>query len=215
MAMDLLYEFINSTIIYFELIALFIALVVTNKTRQLNHILVCVYLIVTFVTELAGRIPTDNNVWIYNIYETTVVILLCVFYFINIRSKTARWGVAVLSLICATLWINEFTSNNWSISLFFATTFGFTSLVIGLLAVFYIANIALKGQKGHSQFVFWVSIGFIIYYLCNLPYTVLANSLDKIEGGRVLRFIQPVSSIIMYSLISLGYLWKRRISLYT
>lgn len=203
------YEFVNGFMHVTEAAALIIAAWNWYFSQKASHLIILFYLLLVCIVEIYGSIPSDNNIIGYNIFESIHVLIIYTLYFNIFKQGYIRSIIAILfvAFLCTLCW--ELNSQAWSLDLFLSTTFGLTSLSAGLLAIYYITYTILQGQTEKSTFTFWVSIGFVIYYFCNLPYTVLSNILENLDGGRMLRFVQPLSGIALYTSISLGYLWKK------
>ncbi len=59
--------------------------------------------------------------------------------------------------------------------------------------------------------MYWLSIGLLVYHLCNLPITVLVNNLTEYGDSDILWAIQSSASLLMYFCFIIGFIlskWK-------
>jgi len=196
---------------YFVTIAFIISLLFYNKFKNTKYVYFTYFLVFTFIIELLGYIYAKvlliNTNPIYNTY----IILTCLFYilfykslFKNKTNKKIMNAFVIIYLlftifdfvILKSHFINDFLSNN----------FVFGPILIALILILFLIEIINNEAvifNIKKTFIFWVSVGALLFYIGVIP-IIITSELLNFDG--LYDNILSGLNFIMYGSFSLGYI---------
>ena len=177
-----------------------------NRANKFFFILIGITLLSEIIASYFRdkKILTGNLIQ-YHIFHIIEYILICYGYFIEVKSKYIFWGIplGVLLSIFLSIFIQPITSFN---SYFVNTElFIFTLLSVWTL----LKLLQIKTELSFISFpIFWVSIGWILYTVCNVFFFGTNNtyfqkgSIFETIFFRLLYF----SNYLLYLAFTVGFL---------
>lgn len=201
--------FLNQSIVYIIGITFIIGLIFSKKYWNRPSVLILVYLGIVFGIEVIC-ITVLNNQWLYNIQSASEFIIVAIIFYRSVDEVISRkivLSLFVLGMVC--LIANAiFISSIWT---YLTYGFGFASVAISFMCFVYLFEMAKTEEIIYQSRVllYWLSIGLLVYHLCNLPITVLINNLPKIGNVDVLLTIQSVSGLVMYFCFISGFILSK------
>jgi len=202
---------LNSSIIYVIGFTFLIGLVFSKKYWNTPPGYILIYLGLLLLVEYYGGI-IENNHWMYNIQSFSEFLIVSLIFYYSVHAKTAKSIIIVLSGICSTAILIELLLITKTYNSYLSYAFGLVSFAIPLMCFVYLFELA-NSEKILNQnrvLLYWMSIGLMVYHLCNLPTTILINDIFNIGHYNVLYSIQSLSSITMYSCFIIGFIWSHR-----
>ncbi|MEM9549053.1 MAG: hypothetical protein AAGA77_23905, partial [Bacteroidota bacterium] len=202
---------LNSSVIYVIGFTVLIGLIFSKKYWGTPPGYILIYLVLLLLVEYYGGIISNNH-WMYNIQSFAEFLIVSLIFYYSVQSKTSKNIIIVLAGICFTaIWI-ELLLITKTYNMYLSYGFGLVSFAIPLMCLVYLFQLA-NSEKILNQnrvLLYWMSIGLMIYHLCNLPTTVLINDIFNTQEYNVLYSIQSLSSFMMYSCFIIGFIWSQR-----
>ncbi len=170
--------------------------------------------VIAFMVEITGVIMRQNhypNVWLFNIYlPIDFILLLGAAHFSFQNGNLTIYLKTTLVLLCI-IWISEIVVK--SLNIFAVITFLFEalSITIAFLAVLYATALTHLGPFT-KQPLFWISIGLITFYGCNVPYFLMLGTINKVCSQPQLALLYWVFiclSSFRYCCTSIGFILQR------
>lgn len=204
-------QILNSSIIYFIGLALTIGLIYSKKYWKTPSGYILIYLGLVLIIEYSGA-KFSNNHWMYNIQSFSELLTVSIIFYLSVKGNTSKNIIIALFGICMIILLADLLLITKSFNIYFSYSFGFISLAIPLMCFVYLFELAgtEKILNQNRVLLYWLSIGLMIYHLCNLPNTILINEIFKIGHYDILYTIQSLSSIAMYSFFIIGFIWSYR-----
>ena len=174
--------------------------------------LLVLYLAIVFTVEYIN-IDGANNQWMYNLVGVCELLFLTVIFYYAIEDSANKKVILGICLSCLIFLLGDLLFITGTHEKFLTYAFGFESLCISIMCSIYLFEMA-KTEKVLNQnrnVLYWVCIGLLIFHLCNLPITVLSNTLLEYGDPVTLLSVQSISSLAMYCCFIIGFImdkWK-------
>jgi len=211
----------NLDLIYISCIGLtlLIGLIFTVRSSHISFKLLLIFLFITFANELTAwvlhKVKHYNTHLLYNIYNYFRFPFL-VFIFSKVLpgekpyTTLIKWFyylVPVLFVVCLVY------NGLFKLHILYVAS-GYVFLILLCVGFFYSHIKKEELQNPLLQPFFWISTGFLFYFLGILPYMVLVNYLVKnyLSIAQNYYLIVKILNFVLYSLISLDYIiqWRKR-----
>lgn len=161
-----------------------------TQRKHWNHTLnvLFIYLIVLAAVSTAGmamQLQKINNLFLYRIFTPVEYALLCLMYYPSFRNssikKAVHWSVYGFFAVCALL---TFFAEGWLVVDSYAKII--ESLLITIWILIYFRQLLATNRilSLNNDPLFWINLGFLIYFIGNLFIQGLLNQL--IEHNREL-----------------------------
>ena len=207
-----LVDFLFRSVLYMEGFALLAGLYFLIRNYRSTLSLLVLYLAIVFTVEYIN-IDGDDNQWMYNLVGICELLFLTIIFYKAIEDSANRKIILGLCLSCLIFIVIDALFITGTFSKFLTYAFGFESLCISIICSIYLFEMA-KTEKVLDQnrdLLYWVCIGLLIFHLCNLPITVLSNTLLEYGDPKTLLSVQSISSLAMYCCFIIGFImgkWK-------
>lgn len=190
--------------LYFQVITAVLSLIYfykhKNRYRFVN--LLTVRLLVSVIIEVLGKNIKPNFIY-YHFYMIFDFLIIYLIYQTLIKDKLGL-------LICKILLIVFFVF--WGLIFFDSNCFPYAQIVgsinVGVLVFLYFKELLQSNEiiDYKKLLPFWVSIGFVVFYLGSIPFFALWNYFKT--QGRGLFYILHVLIVLMNVFISIGFIIK-------
>lgn len=172
------------------------------------YLMVVLQVCIAFVVECIGynlRINLHPNVWLYNCYLLMDCTIMLYAGFLLMGKRNAGHILCGYGFFLS-CWVFEILKR--PLNTFFTYTFIINAILLTAvyLIVLYKTAMAHKGPIGTLP-EFWLSLGIMIYYACNLPYfSVITSLYEKCsrQAGNPLFFSLITSNNIRYIFITVS-----------
>lgn len=192
--------------LYSELIVALLSCVFLfiKKTRFLK--LLTLFFVVTFLTELIGAYFLSikkSNFIIYQFYIVFEYIIIFLLYKDLIEDEKWLKFSKILLLVFIIFWIVIFYNKAF---LLYSIIIG--SFNVGFLVFLYLRQLLLSDRiiNYKKSLPFWVSVGFIVFFLPSIPFFTLFNYMKN----RILSSVIEFLTVLMNIIISFGLIWSNR-----
>ncbi|CAM1346035.1 hypothetical protein [Tenacibaculum crassostreae] len=190
----------------FQILTAILSCIVFIKKRTFFLGLLSLFLVVTFVVELTGAYLSSiggHNFLVYHLYlffENTLIFLL---YYKLIYDKKYLIISYFLLAVIFVLWCLIFFSQKY-----FRSTIIVGAFNVGMLVFLYLRELLLSEKIINYKKIlpFWVSVGFLIFYLSTIPFFSFWNYMRDRELFPILDFL----IILMNLIISFGLIWSNK-----
>jgi hypothetical protein len=184
-----------------------------TKLRLLPWIFVLSF--VVEVTAISLRLNDYYNVWLYNQYINIEFLFFLWIFYRYIENLNFKKVIILGSILYEFYFIfGIIISNNMNV--FQTYPFAFAQILIIIVLFAFIIQMISSDKILHIQqyLIFWVSLGLLFYYIVPFPLNVSESLISKESLSRemmsFLRQIQYVGNILMYILITYGYIWSSK-----
>jgi hypothetical protein len=184
-----------------------------TKLRLLPWIFVLSF--VVEVTAISLRLNDYYNVWLYNQYINIEFLFFLWIFYRYIENLNFKKVIILGSILYEFYFIfGIIISNNMNV--FQTYPFAFAQILIIIVLFAFIIQMISSDKVLHIQqyLIFWVSLGLLFYYIVPFPLNVSESLISKESLSRemmsFLRQIQYVGNILMYILITYGYIWSSK-----
>lgn len=189
--------------LYFQFITAVLVVSFYNK-NSLFHKLLCIYLIVTFFVELLGTYLGANkmdNFLLYHFYSLIEFTLILMMYRSVVRDVKLFKIAYVLLLVVFLFWTLTFYKKEYFTIM---TVLGYFN--VGILSFLYMRELLISNELINYKKLlpFWVSVGFIVFYLTLIPFMSFWNFMNN----RAFIPILHALIILMNLIISFGLIWS-------
>ena len=208
-----------------EIIAAFFGTIYYSKYRNTSfkYLLFVLWLIV--IVEIVGSFYVEWNIYYmdesgvkYNLglYNLLYLIVYPAFYFIYFKAlhnKRHRNAIKVF-FVCFII----ISLINWVFIQNFFTEYSKYPDIIGsifltICVIFHFIEL-LKSEKiirFHRSISFWISVGVLIYYTSNIPFTVVVNTyaIADITVQKIF-LINHILAVAMYLIFTFGFIWSKK-----
>lgn len=201
-----------STVLYYlATIIQFTTLVVVSlrykKLKSKFTLFFALFIYVTCLVESIGlvywkvlRLPSAE---IYNIYTFFEFNLVTLMYLSIIKQAKSLKLIKILNIAFNTFYIISFfyiPFKEYSVII--------ESLVLSIFFIAYLRELLLSDKilNYKTLLPFWITCGFLIFYLSSIPFQIIRSSL----ANRNLFFIQMFLIYIMHTAFIYGLLWSKK-----
>lgn len=177
------------------------------KSRFSFYLLLLLY--ISVIVEALGfyiwKIKSEDNTWVYLLYTFFEFNLVFLMYHSILNDKVIRKLVTVLAVVFNVAYISGMLYNA-------RQSFGAVLMLESiLLSVFMIAFLRelLNSDKilnFKKYFPFWITTGFMIFYMSSIPFQYIRSTLEVKE----LTFVQPLINYFMYGCFIYAFLWSKK-----
>ncbi len=197
---------------YFICFATIMAFLKYNKFKKSKYQYFSLYIGFIFILEtLSLKFFNFNNLPFYN----TLIILSFLFYFYfykNIfRIKKSQRLMSIFSILFILFGLfdliilkNNFLNNFLNNTLVFGSFLLIITIIVFLIEIVKNEDIVFNIKK---SFIFWVSIGILLFYIGIFPIMITINYL-KYGSYQIYDLVITILNFIMYSCIIIGYLYS-------
>jgi hypothetical protein len=208
---------------FVELATAFMGTIYFYKYKH-THLKYFLYLLwYTTLTEFTGWYATKNkvlvfsdtegvlyNLWLFNILSFITFNTLFYIYFTSLKNKKFKKWVKIFSIsyifIYAVNWlfIQDFLYE-WS-ELPYVTG----SLFLIVLIIFYFIELMRLEEViiYHKKLLFWISIGLLLFYTGNIPFSIEITKYALLKGIHNLFLIVWILALLMYLVFAFGFIWS-------
>lgn len=174
------------------------------KTRYAFYFLCFIY--VTVLVEIIGlvylKILEEYSASIYNVYLFFEFNLVALIYLQLIKERFTIQAIYYLCIAFNILYFISFLDT--SLQLY---TLSIESIIVSLFFIAYLRELLnsdkILNYKKHLPF--WITTGFMIFYLSSIPFQLIRDDLDT----RDMFFVQMFIIYIMHSCFIYGLLWSK------
>ena len=200
-------EFFQNSIFYIELTTLIIYLYFFKKHRVSFYKWFIAYVFFSCLVEFIGGYYKEmDNYWIYNIYTFFEFLCITLIYYSLNKETTSRKIIIYITVIFYIIYFVSFK---------FEVLQNYTVLILSVFVSFFMllylkellnSNKIMNFKKEIS---FWITVGFLIYYLGTVPFF----SLLYIGGmnDRILFTMLSLIVMIAHFVFIGGLIWSNRI----
>ncbi len=192
--------------LYSQLLAALLScfFLIFRKTRFLK--VLTLFLVVTFLVELAGAYYTEIKKPSFFIYHYYTFFEYIVIYFLyeNLIKDKKRLNISkVMLFVFIVIWSLIFYNKTF---LFYSIIIG--SFNVGILAFLYLRELLLSDKiVNYKELLpFWVSVGFLVFHLPAIPFFSFWSYMKNRNLLPILHFLIVLMNII----ISFGLLWSNK-----
>lgn len=180
--------------------------------------------IVALVVESAGyfiiHVLRGYNLWLYNLYIITELLLLCYTASLLLHRKIEKLVISVIAIACSSIWASSLLQNG-------IFKFAHVALVVNcvvLTATYLYILISRALSRDMDLFrdpVSWVCLSTIIFFGCDLPFMTMINSLVQAYLEQTLKLkainVNILLDMVRYLFLavafySIGIQSKRRVA---
>lgn len=191
--------------LYFQFVSAFLALWFFKKNSFFGKALT-VLLCITFLVECLGTyfsVHKQYNFSLYHGYTLVEFSLILILYRGIIKEKKYLTVSYVILIIFLAFWLLTFFDKKY---LF--TTMVIGAFNVGVLIFLYLRELLLSDKLINFKRLleFWVSVGFIVFYLPSIPFFSFWNFMKD-------RSLVPILEsliILMNIIISFGLIWSNK-----
>lgn len=197
--------------LYITAIASIIGFFFIKKFKKTKYIYFIYFLIYTFITELLayvlGSIILIKNNPVYNLYALVSFFFYFTFYKNLFKNKINKIIMSVFiglyilfSIIDITIFKTDYLSDFISNNIVFGSILLTITLILFLIEIINNETVIFNIKK---IFIFWVSVGALLFYIGVIP-IIITSKLLNFNG--LYDSILTGLNIIMYGSFSLGYI---------
>lgn len=218
-------QLVRDYIFYAELVAAITGTYFFYKYKQTPYKYFLFYLWLVVLVEFTGGYIRDNkilvyidsegqvyNKWLYNSYRFLAFNILFYIYYKVLKNSLYKKIIRIFAISYCTIFVI-----NWSFFQNFIKESSELPKIIGSLSliisvIFYLIEL-LKSEKiliFHRMVSFWISIGLLIFYAGNIPFSLKWNNYMLISGIHNLFLIVYILAILMYLIFTFGFIWSKK-----
>jgi hypothetical protein len=161
--------FIHWGFLFIQLITALLAIRCWNKSGSIIWKVFIVVWVLTFFTELAGKIMGSygiNNLWLYNFFDALFYPGIVLLY-TDVLEKSKLKLFAVISALLLFIWavLYLIVKNNLALNTYYSIV---ASTIIIFFALAYLTKLFLDKQTITplaNDYYYWFSTGFVIYFV--------------------------------------------------
>jgi hypothetical protein len=208
----------KESIVLFEALAAITGFITWRKWRNNCFKWFPIYLSVLFLCECAGYFfgATKNYYALDILYNFFVVPLeisfICWLFYKNLSEGFKKTILALWFIYFVSLVLDHTIFNNRDY-IFRSVSYSIGNMVILILTLCYFISLALSSDILYfrNRLMFWISIGFLVFYLGTFPYFGLYNLMAKKYMSSFINYtwVMIFLNYIMYILFTLGFLWGK------
>jgi len=167
------------------------------------------------VTAISLKLNDYYNVWLYNQYINVEYLFFFWLFYQYIENFNFKKFVILGSVIYELYFIFSIIIDK-NINTFLTYPFALGQIFIIIILFIFLIQMISSDKILHIQqyLIFWVSLGLLFYYIVPLPLNVSESLIHKEHLSHeiisFLRQIQYVGNILMYILITYGYIWSSK-----
>lgn len=210
---------------YSELIAAITGTFFYYKYKNTSWKYFLFYLWLVVAIEFTGGFIKDNkilvyidekgliyNKWIYNSYRFIAFNSFFFIYNKAFKNKTFKNTVKTFSILYTTtfifnwIFIQSFIKESSELPKIIGALFLITTIILYFIEL-------LRSNKVfiyYKMISFWISVGLLIYYTGNIPFTLKWNTYMLFPKLHNLFIIVYVLAITMYLIFTFGFIWSNK-----
>lgn len=201
-------DFFPSIVSCLEASSIIFTILFFNKYKGFYFYFFLIYLICAYLADVLGTYfynGTEGNRWVYNIYTFFEFTSLLIIYYSLLEERMSKKVLYVLSILFYSWYV---------LSFYFVFLETYTLIILGFVIttfIFLYLKELLNSNKITSFQVslpFWISVGFLIYYLGTLPFFSLLYL-----GGmkdRLLFAVLETLIVVMHIIFIIGLIWSKK-----
>lgn len=150
---------------------------------------------------------TNYNGFIYNIYYVVNFSYLFVLYKNHVSKTTYKKSILVFLILYILSTIIYGFFENYKVH-FQSVPYIIASFLLIISIIFYFIEI-LNSEKvlvTNKNLLFWISIGFLIYYVGNIPFRILRNYYEYLTDAVVLFLVNFTLTVIKNICFIIGFI---------
>jgi len=192
---------------YFELLIAVLAIVYYKKYTSSFYKYFILYTCCAFLVEFIAEVflKGTNNWWLYNLYTFVEFNLVALIYYHLTKEKKSHRIIFYIVLLFNITYL---------ISFIFIALQNYTPILLGVLVSVFIF-LYLKELLNSNKIVnfrkdisFWITIGFLIYYLATIPFFTLLFVVGMKD--RILFYILQGILVITHLIFIVGLLCSKK-----
>lgn len=189
-----------------QIITALLALIFYNKYRSKFMFWLCVLLFVIVGVESLGLIFLKNKIsskQLYNIYTFFEFNIISLMYFYVVDEERSKKFFKILTYIFNAVYFFSF----FYVDLQYYTV-TLSSVLISVFLIIYFGELLNSNKilNYKKQLSFWVAVGFFIFYLGSIPFSIAVRFMPT----RDLFFIQITLIFVMNFNIIYGLIWSKK-----
>jgi hypothetical protein len=182
-----------------------------NKFENSIYKYFAYFLVFLCITETLSQIFNKNNALVYNFYTLISFNFYFIFYYQIFRDKTNKQKIILffISFILFYLMDSFFITKDISHHLLNNTVvFGsFLTIIMLILFLFEIIKNETVVFNIKKTFIFWISVGLLLFYIGILPIMITIYYL-KTDNNQIYSVIITLLNYIMLGSFSYGYIYS-------
>jgi hypothetical protein len=176
------------------------------------------YLALIVAAEFMGKYFTYRHMdepkeIMYNYIVIPMEILFFLYMFYNEFKHTRSAGLPVYCMVIYVLCFladNFYLSNKYKWFLSFSYTTGVILLVVNILIFLFRLVISSRILFFRTNFMFWICIGLLLFYLGGLPFYIIINTLYEYNKPFMnFAYIMYVFDWLMYLSFIIAFIWGK------
>lgn len=199
-------DFFPSVTSCVEVASVVCALLLYRKHKAYYFYFFMVYLASAYLADILGELyRSEGNRWLYNIYTFFEFSSIVFIYKFLLEEKFSKNILIGLAIFFYTWYAATFVFHQFEIYTVILLGFIITTIIFLYLKELLNSNKIISFQV---SLPFWISVGFLIYYLGTLPFFSLLYL-----GGmkdRLLFTVLETLIIVMHLIFIAGLLWSKR-----
>ncbi len=199
----------------FEVLTAIIGIIFYNKYKNDSFLKYFIFLIsYVAINEVVGLyIKLDNDVnttIIYNIYNVinfTYLFFLYRHFLVSTKRKKIVLVFALLYIV--TFIINGFIFENY-LREYQRLPYIVAAIFLLITIIYYFIEILYSEKVLHAKknLLFWISVGFLIYFVGNLPFRILSNYYTQLTDATILFLVKFTLTMILNTCFIIGFIWS-------
>lgn len=203
---ELLIDYLYYIAIAIQWITLFVVTAQYRKFKSRFVFFFALFIYVSCVVELIGlyylKIIEKHSAEMYNIYTFFEFNLVALIYYSIIKDSKSLKLIIILSVLFNLIYATSF---------FYEPLESYTAIIqapiVAVFLIIYLKELLnsdkILNYKKHLPF--WLTAGFMIFYLSSIPFQFIRESMDN----RGMFYIQMFLIYIMHSCFIYGLLWSK------
>ncbi|GAA4273886.1 hypothetical protein U6A24_01900 [Aquimarina gracilis] len=201
-----------STII--ELVSAILGTIFYSKYKNSVLKFFLFYLWFIVLLEISGYIIVEyrlveNNAWLFNLFYLISFTFLFYLYSAIVKNKKKKRIIQFSSILYLLIFvINGFFENYLTSSQ--TIPFIVASALLIVAIIFYFVGILSTEKVLHAKknLLFWISIGFLLFYAGSIPFRIALNYYANIGGFNELFSINYLLIIVLNICFIIGFIWS-------
>jgi hypothetical protein len=210
--------YLSQAVKFFELLAAIVGFLYWKKIIKTPFKWMPIYLLLLFGGEMLAFYLTKQKLITEKFILYNWILIPLQFLFFYWLFATNVKALKKAALLFAIIYIIFLASDNLYLSnkkfIFSSISYSIGSTMLLLLIVGYIINLTKDDTilNFKRQYLFWISIGLMVFYLGSLPYFGLRNTLFNNYNSLFINYtwIIPFLNYTMYTLFILSFIWGRQ-----
>lgn len=215
---DTLFETIRGSVKYVELITAIIGSAYYYKYKNSNLKFFLPFLYFLVLLEFFGKYCYelfDSNYVVYNVYHfINFIFVLVLFRSFLKRERNKKWISFFVAIYVIAFFGNMFFENY--LTQIQSIPFIIGALLVIITIILYYLEILTTDEVLYvsSNLLFWISIGFLLYFVGKIPTRIVKNYWEGISYYRSIYITEYILAIIMNIFFITGFICSNKVKKY-